>query len=705
MRIGIDVRESRTGVHTGLRTILYDFLRNIDPFGGHELLFFADRTTDLGSLPAKGSAVVIKEKNTFLWDQYALPLALKKEKVDVFFSPYIKTPVWRVCPYVNIIADVIPLSISRFKGFKAVMDKAYFFAYALMSAHRSERVITLSEDAKNRISRIFLVKKDKIKVTYPAVTAPAEGDLRDIVEKYDLTGPYILYAGNFKPHKNVKRLVTAYCLLPENVRSRFRLMLVGGSEADVNELKVMIDGQGMSGRIVPVANVRHEDIFVFMRRAAIFVFPSLAEGFGIPPVEAMSAGIPVASSKAAPMPEVLGDAALYFDPQDPEEMASVMLKLLFDGKEREKLVELGYKRAGSFNAAEMSRTIFNTVTDAGRYRTGKALFLNLGGIGNAILSYPLIKAMKDRGGYAVKVMVSEKSVKTLFSALGIRDEDIFLTTGGPRAVLKTVIALRKEGIGLAIAGAYTNWIKTWLLFAACGIRNKIAYAPKLFSFFFDKGVDERRMHEYDVYQRFAGYLGLEIPGFPSVSIKEDTVFADDLFRNNKIDPARPVVALHLGSGAKQARFRRWPVEKFAELGRKLEALLGAGLIVVGGPGEEGLSEDLAALGVNFVPAAGKTDLHQLAAILKRCDIAVGNDSGIMHFAAALGGKVVAIFGPTDHRVTRPLSPLAVIVRKELPCSPCYKSSKVSCDAMKCFTEVTPDEVFDEIKKLLVNSKQ
>lgn len=704
MRIGIDVRESRKGVHTGLRTILYDLLRGIDPLGGNDLVFFGNQHTDVASLPAKGADVIINEKNTLFWDQFELPLALKREKIDVFFTPYIKTPIWRVCPYVNIIADVIPLSISRFKGLKAVMDKAYFFAYAFISGHRCEGVITLSEDAKTKINRIFRVRKNKIKVAYPAVSAcgkgPGGASEDEFTKRYDLTSPYILYAGNFKPHKNIPRLIEAYCLLPEDVRSGTRLMLVGGSETETRYISAIIDARGMTGRIIPVTNVKHDDVLVFMREADIFVFPSLAEGFGIPPVEAMCAGVPVASSKAAPMPEALGDAAVYFDPLEPADMAAAMLKLLTDQGEREKRSKLGLERAKFFDAAKMSKIIFDAILDAGRFRSGKAFVLDLGGIGNTILIYPLIRAMIDDGGYEVKIAVAERSVKSLFTALGIREEDILLLGGGPLGLFRTVAAVRKERIGLAVAGAYTNWMKAWLLFAACGIKNKIAYAPKAFSFFFDRALNDRYLHEYEVYKRFAGYLGLELGDLPDIRIKKDTAFAEKFFLSNGIDAAKPVVALHLGSGAKQASFRRWPVEKFAALAKMLEGTLGARLIVVGGPGEEPLSESLAALGGNFVPAAGKTDLYQLAAIIDRCDIVVGNDSGIMHFAAALGRKVVAVFGPTDYRITRPLSPAAWIVRKDLPCSPCYKSSRVKCSAMKCFTDVSPEEVFENIKALL-----
>lgn len=703
MRIGIDVREFKKGAYTGLRTILHGVLAHVDPAGGHELVFFGNQHTDLDAIPAAGKKILLPETNTIWWDQVQLPRALAREKVDVFFTPYIKTPLWRVCPYVNTIADVIPLVISRFSGLKALLDRAYFLVYAFVCGRRSSAVITLSEDAKARINKTFVIDRNKVVVAYPAIVTEAAVEKEkalELFEKFKLGEPYLLYVGNFKPHKNMKRLIEAYCLLPREERERYRLLLVGGSGKEIPELEAFACGKGVKDSIVLVSNIEHKHVGVFMKNARLFVFPSLMEGFGIPPVEAMASGIPVASSNAAPMPEVLGEGALYFDPLDPGDMSAVMLKLLADDGLRQKCSRLGLERAAIFDPHKMSRIVFETIDKAGRVGSGKALVLALGGIGNTILLYPLLAALKSQQGREIRIVAVEKSVKAFLNLVGFRDREVLLLERGIWGILKTLIGLRKERIKLGIASAYTNWKKAWLFFAAAGVKDKIACAPNSFGFLFKMAFNEPFAHEYQVNRAFARYLGLDVPLCPSVIISGGDEFAGNFFKGNSIEAGRPVVALHLGSGEKQARFRRWPIERFAALAGLLKKELNAQILVVGGAGEEELAAELISLGVECVSAAGKTDLRQLAALLKKCDIVIGNDSGIMHFAAALDVPVVAIFGPTEYRKTRPVAPNARIVRKEMRCSPCYARGRVKCDALECFMEITPEDVMKEVRDLL-----
>ena len=372
MKIGIDVREFKKGVYTGLRTILEGFLRHAG--GGHELVFFGNQDTDFDMLPAEGKKVELREKCTLFWDQVVLPLALKREKVDVFYSPYIKTPLARVCPYVNTIADVIPLKAPRFKGAKAVLEKIYFYLYSLFCGRRAARVITLSETVRERIGQMFGLDASRIEAVYPSVEPPAvEGDERKrdelIVKHFGLQEPYILYTGNFKKHKNVGRLISAYCSLPGDLLERYRLMLVGGSEREVDEISRFAAARGLAGRIIPVANVSHDDIWTFMRHASLFVFPSLDEGFGIPPVEAMSVGTPVAASGIAPMTEVLGEAALFFDPFKAGDIAEKMQALIKDDGLRRRCAEKGRERARAFDPAGMSARLLGAIATSGAERT------------------------------------------------------------------------------------------------------------------------------------------------------------------------------------------------------------------------------------------------------------------------------------------------------------------------------------------------
>lgn len=372
MRIGIDAREVRKGSYTGLRTIMDGFLSHDASLSRDEMVFFCDQHTDLDALPGYGKKSVIEGANTLLWDQFRLPSALKAEEIDVFFTPYIKTPLWRICPYVNTIADIIPLSVPKHGGLKGFLEKVYFYGYAFICGRRAVKVITISEDARLKMIKVLGIPKEKIRVVYPAVTLSfpdAGAKEADIKRKYELDDPYIIYIGNLKPHKNIGRLIEAFKLLPQETKRDYRLFLFGASPAEWARLAGKTRELGLESKVVPVPGMGHEEKTVFLDNASLFVFPSLCEGFGIPPVEAMAAGVPVAASGIAPMTEALGDAAVYFDPLDPVDMARTISRVLDDTAERDRLIKKGLDRAAAFRPEDMSRRILDVLEDAGAEKT------------------------------------------------------------------------------------------------------------------------------------------------------------------------------------------------------------------------------------------------------------------------------------------------------------------------------------------------
>ena len=229
MLIGIDVREFKKGVYTGLRTILGDFLENVRT-KECEFTFFCNQHTDLEDLPTFGKKVILQEDNTLFWDQFQLPWHLRKNKIDVFFSPYVKTPLWRVCPYVNAICDVIPLKYSKYSGVKAFLDKIYFFLCSFLYGYRSVKVLTLSYDAKSKISKILRISPEKLNVVYPSVKADSmagkiESGGDKLLSEIGQNKPYFLYVGNFKQHKNLKNLISDFEVLPQEVKNSHNLMI------------------------------------------------------------------------------------------------------------------------------------------------------------------------------------------------------------------------------------------------------------------------------------------------------------------------------------------------------------------------------------------------------------------------------------------------------------------------------------------------
>jgi glycosyltransferase involved in cell wall biosynthesis len=174
---------------------------------------------------------------------------------------------------------------------------------------------------------------------------------------YNINKPYILYVGNVYPHKNLESLVECFQELRKD-RPDLRLVLVGKEDyfyerlkrlAEANKLWLERDSQSP---IIFAGYVPDAELEILFQKATVYVFPSLYEGFGLPPLEAMAHGCPVASSDKASMPEILGEAAAYFDPEKPGDMAAVLKRILDDQTERQSLMARGYEQIKKYSWSE-----------------------------------------------------------------------------------------------------------------------------------------------------------------------------------------------------------------------------------------------------------------------------------------------------------------------------------------------------------------
>ena len=374
MRIGIDAREFKKGTYTGLRTVMWNFLTHVNKTDEHEFILFGNQYTDMHAAPTADKKIVLNENITFLWDQITLPSALKEEKIDVFFSPYIKTPLWRVCPYVNTVADIIPLKISKYTGIRSFLDKAYFILAAFISSMRAVKTVTISNASKDDIEKVLRIPESKIEVAYiSAGTFDQTGsDMNaEICSRGDkIDAGYVLYVGNFKLHRNLERLIEAYSMLSEDIQRAAKLVLVGGASSDMERLREIVSEKNMEEHVVLFGTGLSDcEIKKLMDKAVAFVFPSLCEGFGLPPLEAMACSVPVAASEIKPLTEVLGEAAVYFDPIDPASISKALSKLLQEDNLRRGCIEKGLERVKLFTPETMSKKLLSIIEDVGEEKT------------------------------------------------------------------------------------------------------------------------------------------------------------------------------------------------------------------------------------------------------------------------------------------------------------------------------------------------
>jgi glycosyltransferase involved in cell wall biosynthesis len=215
-------------------------------------------------------------------------------------------------------------------------------------------VLTVSEASKKDILDYFHIPETKIDVIYNAIDErfnepPAPDEIERVKERYQLNDPFVLYAGNIKPHKNLERLIEAFHMFRRPSFENVKLLIIGDQITKYATLRRAVHRLKLHKHVRFFGFVTDQTLAALYRLAAVFVFPSLYEGFGLPPLEAMASGAPVITSNVSSLPEVVGDAALLIDPYDPEAIADAMRRVLSDEPLRLDLKERGHQRARYFS--------------------------------------------------------------------------------------------------------------------------------------------------------------------------------------------------------------------------------------------------------------------------------------------------------------------------------------------------------------------
>jgi glycosyltransferase involved in cell wall biosynthesis len=353
VRIAIDARKLRDyGIGTYLRNLVSG-LSKLDADHRYVLLC---RPGDLGFIEAlalgpRFECLVEPAGNYSLREQVSVPLTLARARVDLFHAPhYVVSPLTRG-PYVVTIHDCIHLRFPQYLPNRL----AYAYARGVMrtSARRARRVLTVSQASKQDIVHYLKTPPEKVEVVYNALderlaVMPTPEQLQMVRERYQLDGRFVLYAGNIKPHKNLERLIEAYSILRHRVGD-VTLLIIGDDVSKYQGLRRLVHRLQLDRQVRFLGFVPDATLAALYRLAALFVFPSLFEGFGLPTLEAMAMGTPVVTSNVSSLPEVVGDAALLIDPMDAGAIADAMAKVLGDPDLRAQLIARGHERVKRFS--------------------------------------------------------------------------------------------------------------------------------------------------------------------------------------------------------------------------------------------------------------------------------------------------------------------------------------------------------------------
>lgn len=286
---------------------------------------------------------------------------------DIFHAPNFNFPLFYNGPLVVTIHD---LTLLKFSDLLLPNKMAYIYIkYMIKKAvEKSDMIITVSNNTKKDIVDWFDISEDKIKVIYNGIDEKFKkienkNKIKEFKNKHDINSDYILSLGNIKPHKNLKRLIKAFAKV-QNHNNDIKLVITGKGEVLLDELREIIKKNDIENKVIFTGFLEDEELPLIYNAAELLIYPSLYEGFGIPPLEAMACGTPVVTSNKSSLPEVVGEAAILVDPYKIDDIADGILEVLNNKDLAKNLINKGYKRIQKFTwekAAQETLEVYESV--------------------------------------------------------------------------------------------------------------------------------------------------------------------------------------------------------------------------------------------------------------------------------------------------------------------------------------------------------
>ncbi len=373
MRVAIDIRRAGDfGIGTYTRNVVRELARQ-DHDTDYLLIGRPQHYEEFGRLPENFALLHYDAPPGAFRTHLHLPLKLSEQRVDLLHMPWFHAPAMMTCPLVITVHDLTDLLYPPPGPAVVQAGRRYFARRALV---RASRILAVSQAAAKELVRVFRLPESKIEVIHNALDErfarepyPEEEEER-ILARHAVHGPFVLYAGNIRPHKNLTRLIEAFAVAKGELRERpefsgLKLLVIGDELAQHADLRRAVLRARVREDVRFLGFVPHNVLRVFYTRARAFLFPSLYEGFGLPPLEAMAHGTPVVTSNVSSLPEVCGDAAVLVNPENVFEIARGIEQALTDEALRADLVRRGRARVSHFSwarAAAQVRAVYQSVS-------------------------------------------------------------------------------------------------------------------------------------------------------------------------------------------------------------------------------------------------------------------------------------------------------------------------------------------------------
>lgn len=379
MKIGIEAQRLFRRQKFGIESSSLELIRTLQNLStGHQFVIFARDDEDRKCLSESDNLRIRTLGGRFFADfeQIVLPLAARKEEVDILHCTGNTRPYFSPVPVVQTLHDVIFMdSISPDDTFYQRFGNHYRRRVVPLVTPRSEVVITVSQYEKDRIVRRLQLPPEKVHVVYNGINKERfHPDQRmeskkAVKEKYGLPDDFILFLGNTASRKNSSRVIEAYVNYATGCEKPMAIVTPGLTEQYIREKLRNIHYPYSPAQFITPGYIHDADLPVLYSLSTIFLFPSISEGFGMPVIEAMACGTPVITSNLSCLPEVAGNAAMLTNPLDTRDIASAIYSLSQHKEMRSRLIEAGFKNARRFSwkkTAESVLGIYEFVYQQGR---------------------------------------------------------------------------------------------------------------------------------------------------------------------------------------------------------------------------------------------------------------------------------------------------------------------------------------------------
>jgi glycosyltransferase involved in cell wall biosynthesis len=379
VQVAIDIRRiSDFGVGTYIRNIVRALSR-LDRDNKYYLIGSPEKVQEIGLLPANFHNIAFVESDTSARGYFGFRAILGRLNCDLVHIPHLFwLPRALPCPYVVTVHDVLE-HMSRTRDHSGVRRLLHFqlTRRVLLGA---TRVFAVSKFTKSELEKLFSIPARKTEVVYNAIDErfmhghASEADRELIVQRYQVTYPFVLYAGRISPHKNLVRIIEAFSALRTELEKDdkypdLKLIIIGDELSKNPDLRRTVIKSGVQNDVRFLGFVPIEVLRILYDLAKVFVFPSLYEGFGLPPLEAMVHGTPVVTSNTSSLPEVVGNAAVLVNPENVFEIMRALHRVLVDQPLREKMKRRSLEQSKRFSWESSAKRVLQVYQEVAQSAT------------------------------------------------------------------------------------------------------------------------------------------------------------------------------------------------------------------------------------------------------------------------------------------------------------------------------------------------